>query len=162
MVYLGKHHSHLMQKSTQPVINIVSLTAFQTSVRSSFVQLGLVIFIFWFSPNCSALFKPMDNGQIVYFSLNTETFWGPTIYYQRPNRVQRLSCQDWFFLSYADCEVWLLWSDFAVFYRHAVRCQFAAFKLNPEFFSEIAASLRSPIMAHTRYLLKEIFNKTLN
>jgi hypothetical protein len=46
MAYLGKHHSHLMQKLTQPVINIVSLTAFQTSGRSSFVQLGLVIFIF--------------------------------------------------------------------------------------------------------------------
>jgi hypothetical protein len=54
MAYLGKHHSHLMQKLTQLVINIFSLMEVQKSGLSSFVPLGLVIFIFRFSPNRSA------------------------------------------------------------------------------------------------------------
>jgi hypothetical protein len=40
MAYHGEHHLQLMQKSTEPVINIAYLNEFPTSGVSSVVQSG--------------------------------------------------------------------------------------------------------------------------
>jgi hypothetical protein len=58
MAYLGKHHSHLMLKLTQLVMNIFSLMEVQKFGLSSFVPLGWLFLFFDSRRIVQPLFSP--------------------------------------------------------------------------------------------------------